>query len=86
MNDSEIVTGDDVGQCFGGVEVYEKTAGVSFDATKSVPQGLVSQPGTALTRDCAALCKQTPNCAAFAVGNCAIFSCHLQRKETIGCP
>ena len=54
-------------QCFGGVETYEKTAGTSF-ATVTNLQGLVSQPGTAVTRDCAALCKQTPSCAAFTVG------------------
>ena len=55
------------GQCFGGVETYEKTVGVNFAVTTNI-QGLVSQPGTAVTRDCAALCKQTANCAAFAVG------------------
>ena len=56
-----------IAQCFGGMETYEKTAGVAF-ATVSNLQGLVSQPGTAVTRDCAALCRQTSTCAAFTVG------------------
>lgn len=54
-------------QCFGGVETYEKTAGTAFASVTNL-QGLVSQPGTAVTRDCAALCKQTATCAAFTVG------------------
>ncbi|KAI9559609.1 hypothetical protein GHT06_013614 [Daphnia sinensis] len=54
------------GQCFGGVETYEKTAGVAFASVSNL-QGLMSQPGTAVTRDCAALCKQTATCAAFTV-------------------
>ena len=58
-------------QCFGGVETYEKTAGVAFTSVSNL-QGLVSQPGTAVTRDCAALCKQTATCAAFTVGLCTI--------------
>ena len=70
-------------QCFGGMETYEKTAGVAF-ATVSNLQGLVSQPGTAVTRDCAALCRQTSTCAAFTVGlllapsshNFGISTCH----------
>ncbi|XP_046464235.1 uncharacterized protein LOC124210016 isoform X1 [Daphnia pulex] len=53
-------------QCFGGVETYEKTARVAFTSVSNL-QGLVSQPGTAVTRDCAALCKQTATCAAFTV-------------------
>ena len=65
--DNWIFSSDWLGQCFGGVETYEKTAGVSFSVTENV-QGLVSQPGTAVTRDCAALCRQTANCAAFTVG------------------
>jgi hypothetical protein len=53
-------------QCFGGIETFEKTVGMAFTASTQV-QGLVSQPGSAVTRDCAALCKQSNNCAAFAV-------------------
>lgn len=63
-------------QCFGGVETYEKTAGTSF-ATVTNLQGLVSQPGTAVTRDCAALCKQTPTCAAFTVGQYLVLNSYL---------
>lgn len=54
-------------QCFGGIETYEKTPGMAFASVSNL-QGLVSQPGTAVTRDCAALCRQTATCAAFTVG------------------
>jgi hypothetical protein len=31
-------------------------------------QGILTQPGTGITRDCTAICRQTPTCAAFTVG------------------
>ncbi|XP_059489112.1 uncharacterized protein LOC132204551 isoform X2 [Neocloeon triangulifer] len=52
-------------QCFGGTETYEKTTGVKFVFGTS--QGLLTQPGTGITRDCTAICRQTPSCAAFSV-------------------
>lgn len=54
------------GQCFGGTETYEKTTGVKF--TYGASQGILTQPGTGITRDCTAICRQTPTCAAFTVG------------------
>ena len=71
-----------IGECFGGVETYEKTAGVGF-ATSTNLQGLVSQPGTAVTRDCAALCRQTTTCAAFAVGPFRHFPNHCIPAEIL---
>ena len=57
------------GQCFGGVETYEKTSGTTVlcegDCTS---QGLLSQPDTSVTRDCIAICKQTSACSSFTVG------------------
>ncbi|CAB3367593.1 Hypothetical predicted protein [Cloeon dipterum] len=53
------------GQCFGGTETYEKTTGIKF--TFGTSQGLLTQPGTGITRDCTAICRQTPSCAAFSV-------------------
>ncbi|XP_069693489.1 uncharacterized protein [Periplaneta americana] len=53
------------GQCFGGTETYEKTTGVKFVFGAS--QGILTQPGTGITRDCTAICRQTPTCAAFTV-------------------
>ncbi|XP_047103996.1 uncharacterized protein LOC124722900 [Schistocerca piceifrons] len=52
-------------QCFGGTETYEKTTGVKF--TYGASQGILTQPGTGITRDCTAICRQTPTCAAFTV-------------------
>ncbi|XP_068082053.1 uncharacterized protein [Anabrus simplex] len=54
-----------MGQCFGGTETYEKTTGVKFSFGAS--QGILTQPGTGITRDCTAICRQTPTCAAFTV-------------------
>ncbi|XP_034231598.1 uncharacterized protein LOC117639791 [Thrips palmi] len=53
------------GQCFGGTETYEKTTGVKFLFGAS--QGILTQPGTGITRDCTAICRQTPTCAGFTV-------------------
>ncbi|XP_021930316.1 uncharacterized protein LOC110834946 [Zootermopsis nevadensis] len=53
------------GQCFGGTETYEKTTGVKF--VFGTTQGILTQPGTGITRDCTAICRQTPTCAAFTV-------------------
>lgn len=55
-----------VGQCFGGVETYEKTTGMAL--SDGDPQGLLHQPGAAVTRDCTAVCRQSPTCKAFSVG------------------
>ena len=56
-------------QCFGGVETYEKTSGTTVicdgDCESS---GLISQPDTAVTRNCLAICKQSANCNSFTVG------------------
>ncbi|KAJ9581100.1 hypothetical protein L9F63_023721, partial [Diploptera punctata] len=46
-------------------ETYEKTTGVKFVFGAS--QGILTQPGTGITRDCTAICRQTPTCAAFTV-------------------
>ncbi|KAE8752386.1 hypothetical protein FOCC_FOCC000858 [Frankliniella occidentalis] len=54
-----------IGQCFGGTETYEKTTGVKFLFGAS--QGILTQPGTGITRDCTAICRQTPTCAGFTV-------------------
>jgi len=59
-----------LGQCFGGTETYEKTAGVKF--VFGTTQGILTQPGTGITRDCTAICRQTPTCAAFTVGKHAL--------------
>ncbi|XP_046406709.1 uncharacterized protein LOC124171575 isoform X1 [Ischnura elegans] len=53
------------GQCFGGTETYEKTTGVEF--VYGAAQGLLTQPGTGITRDCTAICRQTITCHAFSV-------------------
>ncbi|XP_063218616.1 uncharacterized protein LOC134528880 [Bacillus rossius redtenbacheri] len=57
---------DEACECFGGTETYEKTAAVQFVFGTS--QGILTQPGTGITRDCTAICRQTPTCAAFTVG------------------
>lgn len=59
-----------LGQCFGGTETYEKTTGVKFSF--GTTQGILTQPGTGITRDCTAICRQTPTCAAFTVGKHAL--------------
>ena len=57
------------GQCFGGVETYEKTSGTTVLCDAGcTSQGLLSQPDTAVTRDCIAICKQTSSCSSFTVG------------------
>ncbi len=68
-------------QCFGGVETYEKTVGLAFTTSTQV-QGLVTQPGSAVTRDCATLCRQTANCAAFVV-DYAASRCQSIDQETL---
>jgi len=56
------------GQCFGGVETYEKTSGTTVLCTSDcTSQGLLSQPDTSVTRDCIAICKQTSSCISFTV-------------------
>ena len=59
------------GQCFGGVETYEKTAGTTVicsaaDGCNS--RGLLTQPDPSVTRDCIAICKQSSACNVFTVG------------------
>ena len=57
------------GQCFGGVETYEKTSGTTVLCDNGcTSQGLLSQPDTSVTRDCIAICKQTSSCTSFTVG------------------
>ena len=57
------------GQCFGGVETYEKTSGTTVLCDSGCSsQGLLSQPDTSVTRDCIAICKQTGACNSFTVG------------------
>ena len=57
------------GQCFGGVETYEKTSGTTVLCEAGCSsQGLLSQPDTSVTRDCIAICKQTGACNSFTVG------------------
>ncbi|OXA52939.1 Plasminogen [Folsomia candida] len=53
------------GECFGGYETYEKTTGMAL--TEGDPQGLLHQPGAAVTRDCTAVCRQSTTCKAFTV-------------------
>jgi len=55
-----------IGQCFGGFETYEKTTGMAM--SEGDPQGLLHQPGAAVTRDCTAVCRQSTTCKAFTVG------------------
>ena len=58
------------GQCFGGVETYEKTSGttVMCEASECNVRGLVTQEDTSVTRDCIAICKQSSACTTFTVG------------------
>ena len=58
------------GQCFGGVETYEKTSGttVMCEAPFCNPRILLTQPDTSVTRDCIAICKQSSACTSFTVG------------------
>ena len=60
------------GQCFGGVETYEKTSGTTVacdvPGTSCTSKGLLTQPDTSVTRDCIAICKQSANCNSFTVG------------------
>jgi hypothetical protein len=59
------------GQCFGGVETYEKTAGTTVVCTAGDgcnSRGLLTQPDTSVTRDCIAICKQSSACNVFTVG------------------
>ena len=60
------------GQCFGGVETYEKTAGTTVvcDGEDCVTRGPLTQPDTSVTRDCIAICKQSAACNSFTVGEC----------------
>ena len=63
------------GQCFGGVETYEKTSGTTVLCDAGcTSQGLLSQPDTAVTRDCIAICKQTSSCSSFTVGESSVIS------------
>ncbi|XP_033606986.1 uncharacterized protein LOC111863521 isoform X3 [Cryptotermes secundus] len=65
MVEDYATSGKIAGQCFGGTETYEKTTGVKFSF--GTTQGILTQPGTGITRDCTAICRQTPTCAAFTV-------------------
>ena len=60
------------GQCFGGVETYEKTSGTTVacdvPGTSCTSKGLLTQPDTSVTRDCIAICKQSAKCNSFTVG------------------
>ena len=59
------------GQCFGGVETYEKTSGTTVvcdEGASCTSKGLLTQPDTSVTRDCIAICKQSGNCNSFTVG------------------
>ncbi|CAG7728314.1 unnamed protein product [Allacma fusca] len=53
------------GQCFGGIETYEKTTGMGMSESDS--QGLLHQPNAAVTRDCTSVCRQSTTCKAFTV-------------------
>lgn len=75
------------GQCFGGVETYEKTAGTTVicsaaDGCNS--RGLLTQPDTSVTRDCIAICKQSSACNIFTVGEFLFFAFFFFKiKKTI---
>ena len=60
------------GQCFGGVETYEKTSGTTVacdvPGTSCTSKGLLTQPDTSVTRDCIAICKQSAKCNSFTFG------------------
>jgi hypothetical protein len=68
------------GQCFGGVETYEKTAGTTVLCSASEgcnSRGLLTQPDTSVTRDCIAICKQSSACNIFTVGEFYSFSSYV---------
>ncbi|XP_065562057.1 uncharacterized protein LOC136028245 isoform X2 [Artemia franciscana] len=52
------------GICFGGVETFEKVISITYIENGKV---LLSQPGTAIMRDCIAVCKQTSTCHGFVL-------------------
>lgn len=69
-----------VAQCFGGMETYEKTTGMAM--SENEPQGLLHQPGAAVTRDCTAVCRQSTNCKSFSVGKYALlFNCLIIKLQ-----
>jgi hypothetical protein len=68
-----------LGQCFGGFETYEKTTGMAM--TEGDPQGLLHQPGTAVTRDCTAVCRQSTTCKAFTVGKIMSYLTYICQRD-----
>ncbi|KAL1469347.1 hypothetical protein MTO96_005044 [Rhipicephalus appendiculatus] len=68
--------------CFGGIESFEKTTGLSFSGSVS-GQTLLQQPDQALTRDCINLCKQQAQCLAFSL-NYVGFRCSSFNLNSAG--
>ncbi|XP_065287791.1 uncharacterized protein [Dermacentor albipictus] len=68
--------------CFGGIESFEKTTGLSYSGSVS-GQTLLQQPDQALTRDCINLCKQQAQCLSFSL-NYVGFRCSSFNLNSVG--